>query len=144
MSFPNHTSRSALAWVLLLLCAGFAACSSAPDPKQPRVFFTSPSDGATVSNPVKFTMDAANFIIEPAGAVRPGAGHLHILVDTPAIPVGQVVPKDEKHNHYGQGQKEAELTLSPGTHTLLLQGTDGAHVALAGEGMTNKITITVK
>ena len=141
MNFPKHTSRSAFAWVLLLLCAGLAACS---DATQPRVFFTSPSNGATVTSPVKITMDAANFIVEPAGAVRPGAGHLHIMVDTDAIPVGQVVPKDEKHNHYGQGQKEAELTLSPGTHTLLLQGTDGAHVALAGEGMTQKITITVK
>ncbi len=143
MSLTKQTSRSTLAWMLLLLWAGLAACS-APDPKQPRVFFTSPSDGATVTSPVKITMDAANFIVEPAGAVRPGAGHLHILVDTAAIPVGQVVPKDEKHNHYGQGQKEAELTLSPGTHTLLLQGTDGAHVALQGEGMTQKITVTVK
>ncbi len=143
MNFPKHTSRSAFAWVLLLLCAGLAACTS-PDSKQPRVFFTAPSTGATVTSPVKITMDAANFIVEPAGAVRPGAGHLHIMVDTDAIPVGQVVPKDEKHNHYGQGQKEAELTLSPGTHTLLLQGTDGAHVALPGEGMTQKITVNVK
>ena len=142
MNFPKHTSRSAYAWVLLLLCAGLTACSS--DTKQPRVFFTAPSTGATVTSPVKITMDAANFIVEPAGAVRPGAGHLHIMVDTDAIPVGQVVPKDEKHNHYGQGQKEAELTLSPGPHTLLLQGTDGAHVALAGEGMTQKITVNVK
>lgn len=142
MNFLKHTSRSAFAWMLLLLSAGLTACT-APS-TQPRVFFTSPSDGATVTSPVKITMGAENFIVEPAGTVRPGAGHLHILVDTPAIPVGQVVPKDEKHNHYGQGQKEAELTLTPGTHTLLLQGTDGAHVALAGEGMTHKITVTVK
>lgn len=143
MNLTKQTSRSTFAWMLLLLCAGMTACTS-PDATQPRVFFTSPSDGATVASPVKIKMDAANFIVEPAGAVRAGAGHLHIMVDTDAIPVGQVVPKDEKHNHYGQGQKEAELTLSPGTHTLLLQGTDGAHVALPGAGMTQKITITVK
>lgn len=142
MNFPKHTLRSAFAWVLLLLSAGLAACSSPSN--QPRVFFTSPSDGATVTSPVKLTMGAENFIIEPAGTVRAGAGHLHIMVDTDAIPVGQIVPKDEKHNHYGQGQKEAELTLSPGTHTLLLQASDGAHVALPGEGMTHKITVTVK
>ena len=143
MNFPKHTSRSAFAWVLLLLLAGLAACTS-PDPKQPRVFFTAPSTGATVTSPVKVTMDAANFIVEPSGAVRAGAGHLHIMVDTDCVAVGQMVPKDDKHNHYGQGQKEAELTLSPGTHTLCLQATDGAHVALPGEGMTQKITITVK
>lgn len=142
MNFQKHISRSTYAWMLLLLCAGLAACT--PPSKQPRVFFTSPSNGASVTNPVKFTMDSENFVIEPAGAVKPGAGHLHILVDTEAIPVGQTVPKDEKHNHYGQGQKAAELTLTPGTHTLVLQGTDGAHVALPGEGMTQKITVNVK
>lgn len=143
MIFPKHLLRSTSGWAFLVLCIGLAACSSSGG-NQPRVFFTSPSDGASVSNPVKITMGAENFIVEPAGTVRPGAGHLHIIVDAEAIPVGQVVPKDEKHNHYGQGQKEAELTLSPGTHTLLLQGTDGAHVALAGAGMTQKITVTVK
>jgi hypothetical protein len=54
------------------------------------------------------------------------------------------VPKDDTHLHYGKGQLEAELTLSPGTHTLCLQAADGAHIALAGEGMTQRITITVK
>lgn len=142
MNLTKHLSRSSFVCMLLLLWSGMMACS--PPATQPRVFFTSPANGATVTSPVKITMDAANFIVEPAGAVRPGAGHLHILVDTDAIPVGQVVPKDEKHNHYGQGQKEAELTLTPGTHTLCLQGTDGAHTALAGDGMTQKITVTVK
>lgn len=143
MNFSKHTSRSAFAWVLLLLFAGLAACSS-PDPKQPRVFFTSPSNGATVTSPVKVTMDAANFIVEPAGAVKAGAGHLHIMVDADCVPAGQLIPKDDTHIHYGQGQKEAELTLSPGTHTLCLQAADGAHIALPGEGMSQKITITVK
>ncbi|HSN74327.1 MAG TPA: DUF4399 domain-containing protein [Anaerolineae bacterium] len=46
--------------------------------------------------------------------------------------------------HYGQGQLEAELTLTPGAHTLCLQAADGAHVALPGAGMTQKINITVK
>ncbi|HEX4946770.1 MAG TPA: DUF4399 domain-containing protein [Blastocatellia bacterium] len=143
MNLTKHTSRSTFAWMLLLLWAGLSACSS-PDPNQPRVFFTSPSNGATVTSPVKVTMDAANFIIEPAGTVRPGAGHLHIMIDTDCMPVGQMVPKDDTHRHFGQGEKQAELTLSPGTHTLCLQATDGAHVALPGEGMTQKITVTVK
>lgn len=142
MNFQKHISRSTYAWMLLLLCAGLAACSAPSN--QPRVFFTAPSTGATVSSPVKFTMNSENFVIEPAGAVKPGAGHLHILVDTDPIAVGQTVPKDEKHIHFGQGQKEAELPLSPGTHTITLQGTDGAHVALPGEGMTQKIIVNVK
>jgi hypothetical protein len=124
---------------LLVLSAhsGFTAGKS-------RVFFTSPADKATVSSPVKATMGAESFTIEPAGEVKPGAGHLHIMVDTDCVAAGQAVPKDDTHLHFGKGQTDAELKLSPGTHTLCLQAGDGAHVAVAGEGMTQKITITVK
>jgi hypothetical protein len=58
--------------------------------------------------------------------------------------VGEVVIKDETHLHYGQGQLEAELTLTPGQHTLCLQAANGAHIALPGAGMTQKVTITVE
>jgi hypothetical protein len=34
--------------------------------------------------------------------------------------------------HYGKAQTEAELTLTPGVHTLCLQAADGSHVALEG------------
>jgi hypothetical protein len=66
------------------------------------------------------------------------------MVDTDCLAAGQVVPKDDTHLHYGKGQLEAELALPPGLHTLCLQAADGAHIALAGEGMTQRITITVK
>src|SRR3990172_897792 len=143
MSFSRQISRSALAWVLLLVLPGLAAGASS-SAGQSRVFFTSPADGATVGRPVKVTMGAIDFIVEPAGEVKAGAGHLHIMVDTDCLGAGQVVPKDDTHLHYGKGQMEAELTLSPGTHTLCLQAADGAHITLAGEGMTQNITITVE
>jgi hypothetical protein len=89
-------------------------------------------------------MGAVTLIVAPAGDVKAGAGHLHIMVDTDCLAAGQVVPKDDTHLHYGKGQMEAELVLPPGTHTLCLQAADGAHIALAGEGMTQRITVTVK
>ena len=143
MNVSKHTSRSKLTLVLLLLVAGLSACATL-GASQARVFFTSPSDGATVSSPVKVTMGAENFLVEPAGAVKAGAGHLHIMVDTDCVAAGAVVPSDATHLHYGKGQLEAKLALSPGTHTLCLQAADGAHIALAGAGMTQKITLTVK
>jgi hypothetical protein len=143
MSFSKQISRSAFAWALIVVLPGLAAGAS-PSAGQARVLFTSPADGATVGSPVTVTMGAVNLIVEPAGDVKAGAGHLHIMVDTDCLAAGQVVPKDDTHLHYGKGQLEAELTLSPGTHTLCLQAADGAHIALAGEGMTQRITITVK
>ena len=143
MNASKRTSRSGLTLALLLLLAGLSACATLR-PSQARVFFTSPSDGATVTSPVKVTMGAENFLVEPAGPVKAGAGHLHIIVDTDCVPAGKVVPSDATHLHYGKGQLEAELALSRGTHTLCLQAADGAHIALAGAGMTQKITLTVK
>ena len=143
MNVSKYTSRSALALVLLLLVAGLSACATL-GAGQARVFFTSPSDRAAVTSPVKVTMSAENFLVEPAGAVKAGAGHLHIMVDTDCVAAGAVVPSDATHLHYGKGQLKAELALSPGTHTLCLQAADGAHIALAGAGMTQKITLTVK
>jgi hypothetical protein len=132
-------------WLALtLLLALLAACASAGSGAQARVFFSSPADGATVSSPVHVTWGAENFTVEPAGEVKAGAGHLHIMVDADCIPAGQVVPKDDTHVHYGQGQLEADLELAPGAHKLCLQAADGAHIALAGEGMTHVINITVK
>lgn len=143
MNVSKHTSRSAFASVLPPLVAGLTAYA-APAAGQVRVFFTSPRDSATVTSPVKVTMGAENFVVEPAGKVKAGAGHLHIMVDTDCVASGEVMPADAAHLHYGKGQLEAELALSPGTHTLCLQAADGAPIALAGTGMTQKITLTVK
>lgn len=110
----------------------------------PRVYFVEPTDGATVSSPVKVKMAAQNFKIEPAGDIHNGAGHLHILVDADCIAANQVIPKDDAHLHYGKGQVEAELDLKPGTHRLCLQAGNGAHQVIAGNALIQTINITVK
>lgn len=117
-----------------------AACAA----PAPQVNFTQPQNGASVSNPVKLKWAAQNFRVEPAGTVNAGAGHLHVMVDTPCVPAGQTVPADDTHKHFGKAQMEAELTLTPGKHTLCLQAADGAHNALPGSGMTQQISITVQ
>jgi hypothetical protein len=110
----------------------------------PRVFFVEPTDGATVSSPVHVKFGVENFKVEPAGEIHPDAGHLHLAIDSECEPAGQVFPTDAKHIHYGKAQMEAELTLAPGRHTLCLQAANGAHVVLAGPGLSQSITITVK
>ncbi len=126
-----------------LFFALLTACSPAAGPT-PRVYFTSPADGASVSSPVHVTLGAENFTVEAAGEVKAGAGHLHIMVDTACVAPGAIIPKDAQHVHYGQGQLEADLDLTPGTHTLCLQAADGVHTALAGDGLTQTIALTVK
>lgn len=127
----------------ILLPALLAACAPAASPA-PRVFFTSPAADASVASPVHVILGAENFTVEAAGEVKPGAGHLHIMVDTDCVTPGSIIPKDATHLHYGQGQVEADLELAPGVHTLCLQAADGLHTALSGDGMSQTIAITVK
>ncbi|MEZ4710830.1 MAG: DUF4399 domain-containing protein [Caldilineaceae bacterium] len=115
-----------------------------------QVRFAAPLNGAAVSSPLAVQMTAAGLIVEPAGAVLraedapyPG-GHMHILVDADFVPPGEVIPKDEQHLHFGGGQLQTELELTPGVHILRLQMANGAHMALAGEQYRDEISITVE
>ena len=129
------------ATTLLMLFIFLAACSSAGS--EPQVSFQSPKNGDTVSSPLKVVMKAENFTIEEAGEVHQGAGHLHIIIDLPCVPAGEVILKDEQHVHFGDGRTEAELELASGKHTLCLQAADGTHTALEGQGLTHNIEVTV-
>jgi len=110
----------------------------------PAVGFEQPADGATVSSTFRVVMAAAGLVVEPSGEINEGAGHFHILVDTDFTPAGEVIPTDEQHLHYGQGQTTATLELEPGEHTLRLQFADGLHTALEGDQYRDTITVTVE
>ena len=114
--------------------AAAAAVELPPVPAGARVFFTAPIDGMKIVGPlengkvaVPIKMGAEGIVIKPAGPVEAGSGHHHVLIDTAGIAPGTVVPKDEQHVHFGQGQTEASLQLAPGQHSLTLQLADGIH-----------------
>jgi hypothetical protein len=88
-------------------------------------------------------MAAEGLIIEPAGAIREGAGHFHIMVDSAFVVPGELVPFDDTHLHFGSGQLTATLELSPGFHALRLQVANGAHIALEGDQYRDEITVIV-
>jgi hypothetical protein len=119
---------------LALVTAGvLAACGGGGEPPTPpTVSFHQPTNNAIV--PPTFTVIMGvdeGFVVEPAGEVRGGAGHFHILIDTDLIEAGEDIPDDEQHLHFDDGSTEAEITLSPGTHVLRLQFADGNNRALA-------------
>ncbi|MDO3386739.1 DUF4399 domain-containing protein [Gilvimarinus sp. SDUM040013] len=109
------------------------------------VYFISPADGSTVSSPVKVQFGLTGMGVAPAGVERSNTGHHHLLidVDTPPAP-GQTIPSDENHRHFGGGQTETTLELSPGTHTLQLLVGDHLHRPHATPVMSEKISITVE
>ena len=130
--------------MLLGLVLAFAACSSGEyggDEKS--VSFAAPRDGATVASPVKVAMKVKGMYARPAGELIEGTGHYHLIIDGSFIPEGETVPKDATHLHFGKGQSEAEIELSPGEHTLTLQFADGEHHSY-GKAMSRTIRITVE
>lgn len=103
--------------------------------------FAAPEDGATVSSPVDLQFEAENLEVEEAGEVNEGAGHFHVMVDIECVAVGETIPDDEFHLHFGDASTSTQVELEPGEHTLCLQAGDGAHTALDG---TEQISITVE
>ena len=77
------------------------------------VHFIAPMNGATVPPTFDVKMAATGLTVEPAGEIRSGAGHMHILVDTDFVPPGDVIINDEQHKHFGKGQLTTTLTLTP-------------------------------
>ena len=112
-------------------------------PSGAKVFFVSPADGAALTSPVKVEMGVEGVTVQPAGALKEGTGHHHIIIDDSGLDAGATVPADETHIHYGKGQTETELVLSPGQHTLTLQFANGMHQSY-GPQMSTTITVTVQ
>lgn len=107
------------------------------------VYFKDISDGDTVSSPLTVKMGVCGKQVQPAGDIVEGTGHHHLIVDGNCIPLGETVPKDASHHHFGKGQTETTLNLTPGEHTLTLQFADGHHGSY-GEAMCRTIKVTVK
>ena len=121
--------------------------TATPEPAAPvadaapvKVSFVNLSNGTTFDAPFPIQMAVENLTLEPAGEVKPGHGHLHIMVNQPCVAPGEVIIKDAAHLHYGQGQSETTLALLPGAYTLCLQAADGAHLALDA---TAVVSVTV-
>ena len=111
--------------------------------KMSKVAFVEPKDAAVVKPTFHMKFSVEGLKVLPAGEIGPGSGHFHVIVDEGPTPEGTVVGTDEKHIHYGKGQTEADLKLTPGPHKLTLQFADGAHRSY-GPNLSQTISITVK
>lgn len=107
------------------------------------VHFVEPADGATVAQEFTVKMGVEGMTVQPAGALKDGTGHHHLIIDGQPVPAGTAVPADATHLHFGKGQTETTVKLAPGKHTLTLQFADGLHQSY-GPALSQTITVTVK
>ena len=130
-----HFARHLMATVLLGLAAGAASAQS--------VDFVEPKSGAVVSSPFKVKFAVTGMEVKPAGDMANNTGHHHLIINGDSLRVGESIPFDEKHLHFGKGQTETDVTLPPGTYKLTMQFANGAHQSY-GPGLAKSITVTVK
>lgn len=124
---------------------GAQAATPAPAalPAGVKVTFVEPAAGAKVKSPVTVKFAVEGMSVRPAGEIVPETGHHHLIIDGGPIAAGTVVPMDETHLHFGKGQTETAVALTPGEHKLTMQFADGAHVSY-GEPMSATVTVTVE
>ncbi len=96
------------------------------------VKITSPKNGATVTGPVKVTLQATGVEIVPASDERPGTGHHHLYVDHDVTLDHDTIPKGRPGIiHLGRGQSEFVLdSLKPGAHRIIAVVGDWRHIPL--------------
>lgn len=111
--------------------------------KGAKVFFANIKDGDTLTSPVKLVFGIEGMEVEPAGKLNKGKGHHHVVIDGSHIEMEKVVPADSVNIHYGKGQTEAEIELSPGKHSLTMQFADGYHQSY-GKQMSATVEVFVK
>jgi len=107
------------------------------------VSFIEPADGAVLSSPFTVKFAVSGMEIKPAGDMTPNTGHHHLLINQDPIKAGEVIPADAQHLHFGKGQTETSLTLSPGKYRLTLQFGNGLHQSYGPE-LSKTINVTVK
>jgi hypothetical protein len=138
--------------VALILGLSFAGTAKAQDnipressPDGAKVYIILPKNGEEVASPVTVLFGLKGMGVAPAGIDVANTGHHHLMVDVEELPnLDEPLPSDEHHLHFGGGQTQYDLELSPGTHTLQLVLGDRLHRPHDPPVISDKITITVK
>lgn len=132
-------------FLIVLLFQSFSIQAQKKSPDGAKNYIIFPENGGTVSNPVVVRFGLNGMGVAPAGVFKENTGHHHLLIDVEKLPdLSKPIPNDKNHVHFGGGQTETVINLTPGTHTLQLLLGDLAHVPFNPPVLSEKITITVK
>ena len=138
-------SRLVIALGACLLAAFALAADRLAPPAGVEVYFIAPQNGAKLHSPVTVKFGLKGMGIAPAGIKFDNTGHHHLLIDTDfsELNLDAPMPATDKIVHFGKGQTETTLTLTPGKHTLQLVFADYLHQSFDPPLTSKKITITV-
>ena len=131
-----------------LVAVGASASRQVSAQGKPRIFFVEPKNNATVKSPVHLKFGIENYKIAavPEGDVktaRPGVGHYHVGVDQDCLKPGATIVKGTPQwVHFGKGDSDIDMQLTPGKHKLALQLGDDLHNTVPGLCATITVNVT--
>ena len=115
-----------------------------PSPDGASVFFITPADGDTVSNPVRIEFGIDGMAVVRAGIAQEDSGHHHLIVNAGLPDLDVPIPANDNYIHFGDASTSTEIVLDPGQHTLQLLLGDHLHVPHEPPVVSAPITITVE
>jgi len=121
-----------------------AALAQTASPPDAYLYLIWPTDGDRVVGAFWCRFGLRNMGVTRAGDATPNTGHHHLFIDvTEELNPNEPIPSDKNHLHFGGGQTEARIELTPGQHTLQLVLGDAEHKPFKPPVVSRKIRITV-
>jgi hypothetical protein len=111
------------------------------------VYVIHPLDGQVLNakKPIQVSFGLRGMGVAPAGVVVEKTGHHHLLIDQRELPdLTMPLPASAQLIHFGGGQTQTEIRLSPGSHTLQLVLGNQYHIPHNPPLISKKITIIVE
>lgn len=114
-----------------------------PSPADARVYIISPANGEKVNKMVTVKFGLQGMGVAPAELDKVGTGHHHLIIDGTSLPDFNK-PMGGEIMHFGGGQTEKTIELSPGEHTLQLVLGNYLHIPHNPPVISEKITVFVE
>ena len=108
------------------------------------VYFISPLNNQVVENKFVVKFGLKDFGVAPAGIALDGTGHHHLIIDSKLPVFNLPIPADKNHVHFGNGQTETQVVLTPGVHTLQLLLGDYRHIPHDPPIFSKRISVNVQ
>ena len=109
-----------------------------------KVYFINLKDGDELKSPFLIQFGLSGKGIAPAGTDVDNTGHHHLLINVDEVNYSMPIPSSKQHLHFGLGQTEAIISLSPGKHTLRLLLGNYVHIPHSEPLYSQEITIIVE
>src|ERR1700709_2340567 len=128
---------------VITTCLSFAAYAQGkPAAKDAVLYFVWPQNGTSIKGGFWCRFGLRNMGITHAGDNFQNSGHHHLLIDvSEPLDPNEPIAQDKLHLHFGAGQTEARIELTPGKHTLQLVLGDAHHFPLSPPVVSEQTTV---